>query len=178
MDLRNFSKAITLRNGVKATVRAIRSDDAERFRRAFAGLEKTSIYTRFFAFRPALSETELKAATDVDFIRTVALVVTLDADPETIVAGGRYIRFNTPDDNRAEVAFTVEEDYQKLGLASLLLHELAIIARRAGITMFVADVLLSNSPMLQVFRRSGFAMKSTMHDGTLHVELDLLKRAA
>lgn len=174
--MRNFSKAITLRNGVKATVRAIRPDDAERFRRAFAGLEKTSIYTRFFALRPALSETELKAATDVDFVGTVALVVTLDADPDTIIAGGRYIRFNTPEDIRAEVAFTVEEDYQNLGLASLLLQELALLARSAGITIFVADVLLSNSPMLQVFRRSGFAMESRLEDSALHLELKLQTR--
>lgn len=177
MELRNHTKAITLKNGVKATIRAIRPDDVERFRRAFAGLGKNSIYTRFFALRPALSDAELKAATDVDFVRTVALVVTLDADPETIIAGGRYIRLSTAEDRRAEVAFTVEEDYQNLGLAGLIFCELAIIARSAGITTLVAEVLLSNSPMLQVFRRSGFSMKSRIQDGTLHVELDLLKRS-
>lgn len=176
MELRSFTKAVTLRNGVKATVRAIRADDAERFRKAFASLDKSSIYTRFFAFRPALSDAEVKAATDVDFVRTVALVVTLDADPETLIAGGRYIRFNTPDDNRAEVAFTVEEDYQNLGLASLILHELAIIARSAGITTFIAEVLHSNSPMLQVFRRSGFPVKSRLQDNSLHLEIHLLRR--
>ncbi len=42
---------------------------------------------------------------------------------------------------RAEVAFVVDEDYHRLGIAGRLLHHLGYIAVERGITVFAADVL-------------------------------------
>lgn len=176
MDPRNYSRSFTLRNGTKIRLRAIRSDDGQRLRRAFAGLDARSIYTRFFSAKAVLTDAELNAATEIDFVRSVALVALLDEDPESIIAGGRYVRLHGTDDVQAEVAFTVEEDFQGLGVASLLLRELASLARSAGITTFVAEVLRTNSAMLHVFRRSDLPMTTHPEDSVVHIELDLTKR--
>jgi RimJ/RimL family protein N-acetyltransferase len=176
MDPRSYSQTFCLRNGSTITLRAIRSDDAGRLRRAFAGLEARSIYTRFFSAKASLTDAELRAATEIDFARSVALVAVLDDDQETIIAGGRYVRLRGPADVQAEVAFTVEEDYQGLGIAGLILRELAALAHPAGITTFVAEVLPTNSAMMHVFRRSEFPLKSQLEEGVIHIELDLTKR--
>jgi RimJ/RimL family protein N-acetyltransferase len=172
MELRSYQRSFKLKNGTAITLRAIRPDDRERLRTAFGHLDPGTIYTRFFGAKRELSEAELTAATAVDFHAVVALVAVLDSDPETIIGGGRYVRSpgaNSPD---AEVAFTVEEDYQGLGLASLVLRELIAIGKAAGVTRFIAEVLPANTAMLQVFRRSGHAMSARTQDGVVHVALE------
>ena len=122
-------------------IRAVRPDDKERFRAAFRKLGSASIYTRFFGYRNELSEAELEQATNVDFDRVVALVATTGlAQQETIIAGARYATYE-PSLKSAEVAFTVEEEYQGLGIATALLNQLVRIARAKDLSRFEAEVL-------------------------------------
>lgn len=174
-DVRSFEKAITLRNGVRATIRAIRSDDKDRLRDAFGKLEPSTVYTRFFGYKKHLSDAELARATEVDFDSTVALVVTTGSgDTETLVGTGRYVaQAGTEHADSAEIAFTVEEDFQGLGIASLILKSLADIARTKGLGRFEAEVLPSNAAMLAVFRKSGLPMRQELADGSVHVTLEL-----
>jgi len=159
-----------LRNGAEVAIRAIRPDDKERMRNAFLALDPRSVYTRVFASKKDLSAEELRRLTEVDAAKEVALVVTTGSgDGERIIAGGRYVVSG----DGAEVAFAVEEDYQRLGLASRLLRELAQIARGNGIARFHAYVLPENASMLAVFERSGFAVKKKREDGVLRVTLEL-----
>ena len=89
---------------------------------------------------------------------------------ERIIAVGRY---GVTGQGAAEVAFTVEEDFQRMGLAGKLLGELAQIARKRGIARFEAYVLPENTGMLGVFQRSGFAMAKKREDGAVKVTLEL-----
>ncbi len=106
----------------------------------------------------------------------VALVVTVgEGEAETIIAGARYAVYDsaagTP--RRAEVAFTVEEDYHGQGIAGRLLRHLARIGRGKGVAHFEAEVLAQNKAMLAVFSRSGLPMGKRIESGTAHVTLDL-----
>jgi len=104
-----------------------------------------------------LTEEELKSATELDFESAVALVVTTgEGEHETIIGAGRYAVIDeTGKSGSAEVAFTVEEDYHRQGIARILLQHLASIAREKGLSRFVAEVLPENRGMLTVFSRSG-----------------------
>jgi GNAT superfamily N-acetyltransferase len=93
-------------------------------------------------------------------------------DGDAIIAGGRYIVCDAAG-QRAEVAFTVRDDYQGLGIAGRLLEHLVRIARDQGIAELVADVLPQNSAMLRVFARSGLPMTPSRGDGVVHVRLAL-----
>ncbi len=70
----------------------------------------------------------------------------------------------------AEVAFVVAEEYQGLGVATLLIEELARRANAAGITTFHAEVLPENAKMLEVFRATGFPLRVHADIGELRVE--------
>jgi len=174
-DARNYSAQETLKNGLQVTVRAIRPDDKEAFLAAYKGLEDSTVYLRFFAPKPELSSKELKEATDVDFVRTVALVTCLqDSSGEKIIGGGRYIAYgNAEPPDMAEVAFMVEEDYHGLGIASMILRHLSGIAKDKGVVQFTAEVLPENKGMLAVFKKSGFPIKQEYADGVTHVTLSL-----
>ena len=175
MDARNYSARETLRNGLEVTIRAIRPGDRDALLAAFRELDPRTIRLRFFGPKKDLSDRELAAATEVDFVRTVALVTCVpDGAGERIIGAGRYVATGSADPpDRAEVAFTVEEDYQGRGIASRILRHLAGIAVNAGITRFEAEVLPENAGMLSVFERCGLPVRQKTADGVVHVTLFL-----
>ena len=175
IDLREFRVAATLRNGLGVSIRSIRPDDRERLLRAFRGLERETVYRRLFRYVSEPTPEQLRRATEPDPDREAALVVTVaSGEEERIIAGGRYVAAAPGSAERvAEIAFTVEEDYQGLGIAGLLLRHLAEIARRRGISAFEADVLSGNASMLRVFARGGLPMQQRRDGGVIHVRLSL-----
>jgi RimJ/RimL family protein N-acetyltransferase len=180
IDVRNYSASETLKNGLQVTVRAIRPDDRERLLAALKELDERTVYLRFFGAKQEFSDRELTEATEVDFVRTIALVTSLkDVSGEKIIGAGRYIAFGNADPpDRAEVAFMVEEDFHGLGIAGRILRHLAVIARDKGITQFQAEVLPENKGMLAVFNRSGFPVKQEITEGVVHVTLLISREEA
>jgi GNAT superfamily N-acetyltransferase len=165
----------TLRDGTRVTLRAARADDGLKIRRAFESLNRDTVYTRFFGFKADVSDVELRGITHVDFNHNTALLITTGSgDSEVVIGGASCFAIETdPPARRGEIAFTVEEDYQGRGMASLLLKHIVRIARGNGLTCLEADVLARNLPMLTVFKRSRLPM-TLRHDGdVVHVTLAL-----
>jgi RimJ/RimL family protein N-acetyltransferase len=175
VDAANYNHVETLKNGIKVRIRSIRPDDKKRLVEAFKNLDPESIYARFFYHKKKLTEEELKSATELDFENAVALVVaTGEGEQETIIGAGRYVVIDGTGKLRsAEVAFTIEEDYHRQGMARILLQHLSSIAREKGLSCFVAEVLPENSGMLTVFSRSGLPMKTEHGGDAVHVTLSL-----
>ena len=174
-DVAHFTAEATLRDGRPVTIRAIRPSDREKIQVTFEKLEPRTVFMRFFGRKATLTDRELTDLTEVDFERAVALVVTwVEEGEEQLIAGGRYINLDDSTPSRvAEIAFTVRDDVQGQGLASLILRSLAQIARLQGIGRFEAEVLPRNTAMLSVFRKSGLPMQQRKRDGIVHVTLDL-----
>jgi RimJ/RimL family protein N-acetyltransferase len=173
--LSQFQQASALRDGTPVLIRTARADDRERLVAAFNALDSQSVYTRYFSFRKGFSEAELGRLDAPDFEHFVLLVVTRGSGAdETIIAGASYAVVDpTAPSVAAEVAFTVEEDYQGQGLASKLLTTITDIARSRGIKRLEADVLAVNKAMLSVFRRSGLPMTTSRDGNAVHLVLDL-----
>lgn len=170
IDARHYSTTETLRNGLEVCVRAIRPDDWDMVVEAFHKLDSESIYTRFFSYKK-LSDNDRKTFCETDFDHRVTLIVTLIADGrEIVIASAVYVRSGV---GVAEVAFTVEEDYHRLGIARRLLSHLGRIAVDAGISTFVAEVLPQNLAMLKVFSACGWPVTTKNEDGTVHVTISL-----
>jgi GNAT superfamily N-acetyltransferase len=152
------------------TLRPVRADDRDRIVNAFQALDPQTIYQRFFFPKTELSDEELQRLTRCDGVREVVLVATAGRGArEKIVGLGRYSGSGT----NAQIAFTVEEDFQGRGIASALLRQLADIARANGFTQLEADMLASNAAMLKVFRRSQLPKRESVEDGVVHMTLSL-----
>lgn len=171
----DFRQPITLRDGRPALIRVMRPDDKQRLQSAFAKLDPQSVYTRFFSYRKELPERAFERIAEIDFVNLAGLVVTIGAGAdETVIGGASYVGRTAADGAKlAEVAFTIEEDFQGQGLASKLLAALVTLARRHGLVRFEADVLAGNSPMLAVFQRSGLPLRKRREGDVVHLELDL-----
>jgi len=174
-DLSQFHQQSALRDGTPVVIRFVRPDDKGRLVTAFSKLEPETIYTRFFSFKKELTQAELDRLDAPDPEHRIGLVVTLGSGvDETIIAGASCVVLDTKGPVRsAEIAFTVEEDYQRQGLASQLLAAIVDIARRRGIQQLEADVLAGNQAMLVVFQRSGLPMSTSRSHGVVHLVLDL-----
>ncbi len=170
LNPRTYAVDEVLRDGGPIHIRAITPGDKDLLFAHFSGLSPDSRYTRFFGAKRTLTLDELAGFTELDFDNQVGLTATMmDGGKERFIGIGRY--FRTQDRTAAEVAFAVLDEYQGRGIASLLLEHLRRIAYQGGIEEFVADVMVSNHHMLDVFRDSGFQRKSFSQGGVVHVSL-------
>jgi len=152
---------VALRDGRPVHLRPIRPTDAPGLAEFHRSLSQETIYLRFFAPYPELTERDLHRFTHVDHVDRVALVATIG---DQLVGVGRYDRV---DDGEAEVAFVVRDDHQGRGLGSVLLEHLAAAARERGISRFVAEVLPTNRRMLATFHEAGYEPSARLEDGVV-----------
>lgn len=171
MDPNRYSTVEKLRDGREVEIRALQPRDRDGLAAAVGRMSDASVYRRFFSSRRHFTEREIEFFTNVDFVNHVALVAVVREDGQPlIVASGRYV---VTDPGTAEVAFAVDDPHQGQGIGSLLTKHLAVIARRAGLTRLVAEVLPGNTAMLKVFERSGLRASTSRDRDEVHVVLDL-----
>lgn len=171
----DYQASAVLLDGSMIIIRAIRPDDHDRLVTHFRRLSTESMMLRFHGARRSLGEAELTHLTELDFVADVGLVATFGAEPEQPIIGvAHYLsggrRTNT---ERAEVGFSVLDEYQGKGIGSALLHHLAIIGKAAGIREFQADVMANNYQMLEVLEHSGFELKRTNGRGVSRLLLTI-----
>ncbi|HZB49314.1 MAG TPA: GNAT family N-acetyltransferase [Mycobacteriales bacterium] len=159
---------VAVSDGGVVHVRPIRPDDRDRLAAFHSRLSERTVYLRFFAPHPTLSERDLDHLTTVDHRDRVALVALLGED---LIGVGRYDRI---DDSRdAEVAFVVDDAQQGRGIGSLLLEHLAAAARERGIQRFVADVLADNTRMVRVFKDAGYSAEYSYESGVVELSFPI-----
>jgi RimJ/RimL family protein N-acetyltransferase len=156
-------------DGTPFFIRALREWDREAVLDLFKRSSQQSRYFRYFETKLTLSDAELDYYTRLDFYRHVALSAEAPEE-DGIIAVGRYIEIQPPvDPRRAEVAFLVRDDFQGQGVATQLLKHLTRIARDNGIAMFEAEMLPSNTKMIEVFEHSGYELKRSREPDSVRV---------
>ena len=158
---------VALRDGSTVHVRPARRDDREALKKFLERLSPDSRSLRFFSLGVNLDGAAEWAA-DVDYERRFGLVAL--GGPRRAIVGHATFSRDDPDEDRAEVAFEIADAYQGNGLGTILLAHLAEAADELGITVFEADVLPHNHRMVEVFRESGFAVRTRSDPDVLRVE--------
>jgi GNAT superfamily N-acetyltransferase len=150
------SLAARLRDGTEVTVRAIRAEDADKLQAAIRALSAESRYSRFFTPLRQLPPQLLDRATRPDTKRELQLVATAGSGlEEEIIAGARYAALAT--DGDCEFAVAVVDQWHGRGLARLLLETLMRAARARGFARMEGYILATNTAMLGLAKRLGFA---------------------
>ncbi|MGE5219848.1 MAG: GNAT family N-acetyltransferase, partial [Chloroflexota bacterium] len=167
------SGRLILRDGSTATIRLSRTDDQEALKEFFAGLSDQSRHRRFFANTPA-SERWIRSCCDSSNPRaSLTLVVTRlsDESRSRIIATGSYF---ARDETTAEIALAVDDRFQGKGVGTLILERLALLAVANGFRHLQAVTMAENQLMIEVFRASGFELRTRQEAG--YVEIDLSVR--
>lgn len=107
---------------------------------------------------------------DYEDILSVVAIVEKGRN-ERIIGEARYAYDKMAD--AYEIAFIVDEEFQKRGVATFLFNYLIKIARDRGIAWLIAYVLMRNEVMLKVFEKSNMVIKRSYDDGALVLRFDL-----
>jgi acyl-CoA hydrolase/RimJ/RimL family protein N-acetyltransferase len=166
-----YRSALVLHDGTQVHFRPIHPTDEPRIKDLFYALSQETVYYRFMSRMQVLPEKQAQDFTYVDHRSEVALVGTLpEAEGEVIIAVGRY--YLDPKTNRAEVAFTVRDQWQNKGIGTFLLKQLVQTAKRNGIQGFTAEVLRDNKAMQAVFRKSPARVDGRLQGECYHFDLE------
>ena len=164
----------TLANGKALRLRWIRPEDKERIADGVKMMSNEGLYLRFFMPIKELSDAQLNYFTNADQVNHIAWGV-LDENCPTIPGLGiaRFVR-DQCEPHIAEAAVTVPDDYQSLGIGTLLFSVLHLSARVNNITILRAFVLAENRNLLRILNKFG-GVSSPHEDNIVKVDLPIYK---
>lgn len=167
-----YNKPVKLRDGSVVHLRPIELGDVDRLLGLFRCFSRETIYLRFHHVVTKMSREEAVDYCTIDYDNTFALVVTVGKGAsEKLLAVGRYYRLSRKD--AAEFAIVVEDKYQKQGIGTHLMKELAAVAKEKGVRFFEGEVLAESKDMMQIIKNSGFQETQEFDGGAYRVVLDL-----
>ncbi|MFH1715990.1 MAG: GNAT family N-acetyltransferase [Planctomycetota bacterium] len=165
----------TLRDGTEVFFRPVKPTDEAELSEMLYSLSEASVRTRYMAQTVTFPHKDVQRLTNIDYSQNLAIVGTVPSvSGEEFVAIAQY--FLDPKTNSAEVAFLVQDEWQKKGMGTFLLNYLTQIARKRGVKQFYAKVLSANKPMLAIFHNSGYGVKTEFDGEVYSITYDLEKR--
>ncbi len=164
---------LALKNGF-VKLRSIRLQDYDAIKAFLSRLSPRSAYLRFRISSTDLAREKIIELTNVDFNRETAIVaVDMDA-PEDIRGVARFKRINGS--KVAEFGIIIEDAWQRRGLATLLMTQLAQEAKRMKIKTLVGYVLKGNEAMFALMASLGYSQEAgneNSDDGFVMFKLDI-----
>ncbi|MDF1852701.1 MAG: GNAT family N-acetyltransferase [Verrucomicrobiales bacterium] len=152
MKLRSLTTVAPLRVGLgddlEVLLRPLGREDKERVRRAYAMLSTESRMNRFWEKPAELSESRAESLTDVDDQNHVAwAALPIEEGDLPGYAGASFWR-SEEEPEKAELAFTVADAFQRRGLATMLFSILWIEAWEVGVREFIGFCRPRNEGMI------------------------------
>ncbi len=148
-------------------IRPARPDDLDALLAFWGRLSRRTVSFRMLGPVVTMTRAATERLLNIDYVQHLTLLATLD---DSVIGIAEYARQEDRPD-RAEIAFTIEDVYQGIGLGGLLLEHLAAAARERGIAVFEADVLAENTPMLRAFQGSGYQVVFGEPGSVQHVDI-------
>ena len=143
---------VRLDSGTEVVIRPITPNDKAGLAAGIARLSPRSARFRFLAPKNRLTAAELRYLTEIDFVDHYALVAERLGHPGRLAAVGRWVR-DTDRPGVAELAIVVDDELQRQGLGTALVHALADAARVRGIHRFTGIALTENVAARRLFAR-------------------------
>jgi len=166
----------TLKDGTEIFFRPVKPTDESALSEMLYSLSSATVQRRYFTHTMTFPHKDVQKLTNVDYSKDLAIVGLVPGpSEEEIVAIGQY--FLEPKTLAAEVAFVVQDEWQRKGMGTFLLDYLAKTARQRGVQRFYAKVLPMNKAMLAIFHNSGFSVKTEFDGESYSVVFDLDKKS-
>lgn len=141
-----YYETVHLKDGQRVQLRLMRPSDKQLLLAGFERLSPGSRYARFMSPKSRLTERELRYLTEVDGIDHFAMGALRRrfVSKDEGVGSARFVRLPEQPDT-AEAAVTVLDDFQGLGLGSILLQRLIEAAWEREVRWFRNELLAENA---------------------------------
>jgi GNAT superfamily N-acetyltransferase len=166
---------VELSDGSRVEIRPLGPNDKEGLSAGFERLSELSRYRRFLSPTSRLSSGQLAYLTEIDHHDHEALVA-IEPSSRHGLAIARYVR-SADQSPEAEAAVAVADDWQRRGLGTVLLRQLARRARDEGIVCFRALVLKDNEAVRHLLETLGEVHEREADEDTVEVALQIPDRS-
>lgn len=153
-------------NDMLVTFRPAKPIDERGIQEHYYTLNRGDIVSRFFHEKKSFVHEEVETTFEIDYINDLTFVATIgELGFEKIIAMGEYFRNAVI--NMAEVAYSVSEEYQGMGIAKILQRKLSRGAIDNGIKGLIAYTSHENAGMKRLFHHLPYKIKSKRDDDVL-----------
>jgi GNAT superfamily N-acetyltransferase len=153
-------------DGETVTIRPSKPVDERRIQEHYYSLPKEDILTRFFCQKTIFARSEMESRSQTDYVNDLTLVAVVgEFGFGRVVAVAECMKLEN--ENFAEVAFSVSEEYQGKRLGTFFLKKLAAVARENGIGGLIAYTFPTNKAMISLFKTLPYKVKTVYEDGDL-----------
>ncbi len=155
-------------HGELVTIRPSKPVDERRIQEHYYNLSQEDILTRFFSQKTIFARSETEPLSQTDYVNDLTLVAVVgEFGFGRIVGVAECIRVQ--ENNTAEVAFSVSNDFQGRGLGKIFLKKIAQIARENGLCGLIAYTVPTNKAMIRLFKTLPYKVHTLYEDGDLEL---------
>ena len=148
------------------TIRPAKPVDSRRIQEHFYTLDKNDVISRFFHEKTRFLTKEIDGVSLVDYIKDLTIIAIVgEFGFGKVVAVGEYLL--EPQHNIAEVAFSVNREWQGKKLGKIIMRKLSEAARENGLSGFIAYTAPTNRGMVRLFKTLPYETKTTLEDDML-----------
>jgi len=160
----------TTKTGVEFQLRSVKIGDAYLLQDFFSSLSKDSLYSRYHFARRVMSYEQLQNFITIDYRREMIVLALLnDSGKKEVVGMGEY-RI-TGKSLIADIALTVRDDFQNMGIGKEMFRYLSQLARNEGILAFTADVLADNTSLNHISESIGIEIEKNISYGICNLRM-------
>lgn len=138
----------------------IRPQNQEQISKGLMDLSKESIRNRFLGSKRAFSSQELRYLTELDGDNHYAFGIEEQKAPHRGVGIIRLVRSST-DSTEGEIAITIIDDYQRIGLGKFLMNLIILAAYERGIKTLSLAFLPHNTGIEKLAQSFGVTKRGT-----------------
>jgi len=156
-----YRKFVNLRNGLRVMLRFLNTDDRESLVQMFQ--ETPEEDARFL--KQDVKDIGLVNSwvSNINYSRVLP-VVAVALDSQRLIADATIHRGKDAARHIGEVRIFISRPLRNLGLGSMTLHEMILLAHREGLQWLKAEIIAEHTNVIKAFREKGFEARVTLDD--------------
>ena len=158
---KKWEKEILLKNGKKVVLRPELPTDTEMLWEMFSTLSTASLDN---LVEPFTRERIEGWTNNIDYDKNLPILALVEEKEKARIIGSASLSFYSTEANRhkTELGITIHDDYQNLGLGTIMTSHLLDIARKKGLKKVFLLVNTTNSRAIQVYGKCGFRIEAKL----------------
>ncbi len=160
-------------DGQLVTFRPTKAVDGRLIQEYFYSLDEKDVRARFFGIRRNFFREDMEGMFQVDYVKNLSIVaVTGEVGFEKIIGLGEYA---FAQGTVAEIAFAISRQWQRRGIAGILLEKITEAARENGFTDLIAYTDPHNTGMIKLFNKLPYKVEAVLDGGMLMLKCNFEK---
>jgi GNAT superfamily N-acetyltransferase len=157
---------------IELRIGCVHTEHQKKISEGLHNLSSSSIRYRFLGSKNDFSQEELRYLTEIDGMNHFALGVEEQDGKKRGIGIIRMVR-SSKDLHQSEVAITVIDDYQKMGLGTFLLRLLILAARERNIDRLSFTFMPTNQGIQKLIQKMGQPLAEIRHHDSVEIIMEI-----